>query len=121
MRTNQTRCRFALFALIGLASGCAPALSAGQQPKPESGADWRKAEAGILDGDFALIRRTETARDGEIVVALVRGEEATLKYLRREDGKIRLDPANSAYDPQFYNPAEVQVQGKLAGLLRRYH
>lgn len=78
-------------------------------------------EAGILDGDFALIRRTETARDGEIVVALVRGEEATLKYLRREGGKIRLDPANSAYDPQFYNPAEVQVQGKLAGLLRRYH
>lgn len=78
-------------------------------------------EAGILDGDFALIRRTETARDGEIVVALVRGEEATLKYLRHEGGKIRLDPANSAYDPQFYSPAEVQVQGKLAGLLRRYH
>ena len=78
-------------------------------------------EAGILDGDFALIRRTDTARDGEIVVALVRGEEATLKYLRRENGMVRLDPANSAYDPQFYSPAEVQVQGKLAGLLRRYH
>lgn len=78
-------------------------------------------EAGILDGDFALIRRTDTARDGEIVVALVRGEEATLKYLRREDGLVRLDPANSAYDPQFYNPGDVQVQGKLAGLLRRYH
>ena len=78
-------------------------------------------EAGILDGDYALIRRTDTARDGEIVVALVRGEEATLKYLRREEGMIRLDPANSAYDPQFYSPGEVQVQGKLAGLLRRYH
>ena len=78
-------------------------------------------EAGILDGDYALIRRTDVARDGEIVVALVRGEEATLKYLRREDGMIRLDPANSAYQPQFYQPAEVQVQGKLAGLLRRYH
>jgi repressor LexA len=78
-------------------------------------------EAGILDGDFALIRRTDTARDGEIVVALVRGEEATLKYLRREEGMVRLDPANSAYDPQFYNPGDVQVQGKLAGLLRRYH
>lgn len=78
-------------------------------------------EAGILDGDFALIRRTDTARDGEIVVALVRGEEATLKYLRREGGMVRLDPANSAYDPQFYAPGEVQVQGKLAGLLRRYH
>ena len=78
-------------------------------------------EAGIFDGDFALIRRTETARDGEIVVALVRGEEATLKYLRREDGMVRLDTANSAYDSQFYAPGEVQVQGKLAGLLRRYH
>ena len=78
-------------------------------------------EAGILDGDLALIRRTEVARDGEIVVALVRGEEATLKYLRREKGMVRLDPANAAYDPQFYAPGEVQVQGKLAGLLRRYH
>ena len=78
-------------------------------------------EAGILDGDYALVRRTETARDGEIVVALVRGEEATLKYLRRENGMVRLDPANGAYEPQFYRPGEVQVQGKLAGLLRRYH
>ncbi len=78
-------------------------------------------EAGILDGDFALIRRTGTARDGEIVVALVRGEEATLKYLRHEKGLIRLDPANSAYEPQIYRDGEVEVQGKLAGLLRRYH
>lgn len=78
-------------------------------------------EAGILDGDFALVRRTDTARDGEIVVALVRGEEATLKYLRRENGMVRLDPANSAYEPQIYRPDEVVVQGKLAGLLRRYH
>jgi len=78
-------------------------------------------EAGILDGDYALVKRTETARDGEIVVALVRDEEATLKYLRHENGMIRLDPANGAYDPQIYRPDEVQVQGKLAGLLRRYH
>ena len=78
-------------------------------------------EAGILDGDYALVRRTNTARDGEIVVALIRGEEATLKYLRREAGMIRLDPANGAYDPQIYKPGEVEVQGKLAGLLRRYH
>lgn len=78
-------------------------------------------DAGILDGDYALVKRTDSARDGEIVVALVRGEEATLKYLRRENGKIRLDPANSAYDPQFFDPAEVVVQGKLAGLLRQYH
>jgi repressor LexA len=78
-------------------------------------------EAGILDGDYALIRKANTARDGEIVVALVRGEEATLKYLRREGQKIRLDPANGSYEPQYYAPHEVEVQGKLAGLLRRYH
>ena len=78
-------------------------------------------EAGILDGDYALVRRTNTARDGEIVVALIRGEEATLKYLRREQGMIRLDPANGAYEPQVYPAHEVEVQGKLAGLLRRYH
>ena len=78
-------------------------------------------EAGILDGDFALIRRTSTARDGEIVVALVRGEEATLKYLHHDKGSIRLDPANAAYEPQVYRDGEVVVQGKLAGLLRRYH
>ena len=78
-------------------------------------------EAGIFDGDYALVRRTDTARDGEIVVALVRGEEATLKYLRRINGMVQLDPANSAYEPQIYDPSEVQVQGRLAGLLRRYH
>lgn len=78
-------------------------------------------EAGIFDGDYALVRRTDVARDGEIVVALVRGEEATLKYLRRQDGMVRLDPANASYDAQVYRPDEVQVQGKLAGLLRRYH
>jgi repressor LexA len=78
-------------------------------------------EAGILDGDFALVKKTDSARDGEIVVALVRDEDATLKYLRRENGMVRLDPANGAYDPQVYRPDEVKVQGKLAGLLRRYH
>ncbi len=78
-------------------------------------------EAGILDGDYALVRRVDTARDGEIVVALIRGEEATLKYLRRENGMVRLDPANGAYQPQLYRAGEVEIQGKLAGLLRRYH
>lgn len=78
-------------------------------------------EAGIFDGDFALVKRTDTARDGEIVVALVRNEEATLKYLRRENGMVRLDPANGAYEPQIYRPDEVVVQGRLSGLLRRYH
>jgi repressor LexA len=78
-------------------------------------------EAGIFDGDYALVQQTQTARDGEIVVALIRGEEATLKYLRRENGTVRLDPANSAYEPQIYDPREVEIQGRLAGLLRRYH
>jgi repressor LexA len=77
-------------------------------------------EAGILDGDYALIRRTETARDGEIVVALVEESEATLKYFRREGQMIRLDPANHAYSPQRYQSGQVRVQGRLAGLLRRY-
>ena len=95
-------------------------LGAGEHYALEVSGD-SMVDAGILDGDYALIRRTDTARDGEIVVALVRGEEATLKYLRREDGMVRLDPANAAYEPQVYRPGEVQVQGKLAGLLRRYH
>jgi len=78
-------------------------------------------EAGIFDGDFALVKRTDTARDGEIVVALVDNEEATLKYLRKDAGRVVLDPANGAYEAQVYEPHRVRVQGKLAGLLRRYH
>jgi len=77
-------------------------------------------DEGILDGDYALIRRQETARDGEIVVALINDEEATLKTFRREGQMIRLDPANRMYDPQRYRPDQVTIQGRLAGLLRRY-
>ena len=77
-------------------------------------------EAGILDGDYALVRKVDVAREGEIVVALVEDHEATLKYFRREGSMVRLDPANRAYEPQRYNPAQVQIQGRLAGLLRRY-
>jgi repressor LexA len=77
-------------------------------------------EEGILDGDYALIRKTDTARDGEIVVALVNNEEATLKTFRREGQMIRLDPANRRYDPQRYRPEQVVIQGRLSGLLRRY-
>jgi repressor LexA len=95
-------------------------LGAGEHYALEVSGD-SMVEAGILDGDYALIRKTQTARDGEIVVALVRGEEATLKYLRHEGQKVRLDPANSSYDPQYYDANEVEVQGRLAGLLRRYH
>lgn len=78
-------------------------------------------EAGILDGDFALIQRTDVAREGQIVVALIDEAEATLKYFRREGSRVRLDPANSAYEPQIYDPRQVRIQGKLAGLLRRYN
>ncbi len=77
-------------------------------------------EVGILDGDYALIRRADVARDGEIVVALINNEEATLKTFRREGSMIRLDPANRNYDAQRYRPDQVAIQGKLAGLLRRY-
>jgi repressor LexA len=77
-------------------------------------------EAGILDGDYALVRKADTARDGEIVVALVDEAEATLKFFRREGSMVRLDPANRAYDPQRYKPNQIRIQGKLAGLLRRY-
>ena len=77
-------------------------------------------DEGILDGDFALIRKVDTARDGEIVVALIDDEEATLKTFRREGSMIRLDPANRSYEAQRYDPARVRIQGRLAGLIRRY-
>ncbi|MGP1353196.1 MAG: transcriptional repressor LexA [Parasphingopyxis sp.] len=77
-------------------------------------------EEGILDGDYALIRKADTAREGEIVVALIDQNEATLKTFRREGSMIRLDPANRNYEPQRYAPEQVAIQGTLAGLLRRY-
>jgi repressor LexA len=77
-------------------------------------------EAGILSGDYALIRKTDVARDGEIVVALIDDNEATLKYFRKDGPQVRLDPANAAHSPQLYKADQVRVQGRLAGLLRRY-
>lgn len=77
-------------------------------------------EEGILDGDFALIRKVDTARDGEIVVALIDEAEATLKTFRREGQMVRLDPANRHYEAQRYRPEQVTIQGRLAGLIRRY-
>ena len=77
-------------------------------------------EEGILDGDFALIRKVDVAREGEIVVALIDEEQATLKTFRREGQMIRLDPANRMYEPQRYRPEQVRIQGRLAGLIRRY-
>ena len=76
--------------------------------------------AGILDGDQVVIRRTATANSGEIVVALV-GEEATLKRLRKKGASIALEAANPAYETRIFGPDQVQVQGKLVGLIRRYH
>ena len=77
-------------------------------------------DAGILDGDYALVRRCDTARDGDIVVALVDGSDATLKILKHAKGMVELEPANTMYATQRYLPSRVRVQGKLAGLLRRY-
>ena len=78
-------------------------------------------EAGILDGDYALVEQAATASEGDIVVALIDGQDATLKYFRREGGKVRLDPANATHAPQYYEAKRVRIQGRLAGLLRRYH
>ena len=94
-------------------------LGAGEHYALEVSGD-SMVDEGILDGDFALIRRADVARDGEIVVALVNNEEATLKTFRPEGNMIRLDPANRNYEPQRYRPDQVQIQGKLAGLIRRY-
>jgi repressor LexA len=77
--------------------------------------------AGILDGDFVVIRRTDSANSGDIVVALVMGEEATLKRLRRKGASIALEAANPAYETRIFGPDQVAVQGKLVGLIRRYH
>ncbi|MDI1280653.1 MAG: repressor LexA [Brevundimonas sp.] len=78
-------------------------------------------EAGILDGDLVIIKSTDTASSGEIVVALVEGEEATLKRLRKKGQSIALEPANRAYETRIFGPDQVEVQGKLVGLIRRYH
>ena len=94
-------------------------LGAGEHYALEVSGD-SMVDEGILDGDFALIRKVDTARDGEIVVALIDNEEATLKTFRREGSMVRLDPANRNYEPQRYDPRRVQIQGKLAGLIRRY-
>jgi repressor LexA len=77
-------------------------------------------EAGILDGDTVLIRRTETARNGDIVVALVDDEEATLKRMRRKGDSVALEAANPSYETRIFGPDRVRVQGTLVGLIRKY-
>ncbi len=108
-------------ALQGTESFAVPAalLGPGEHYALEVAGD-SMVEEGILDGDFALIRKVDSARDGEIVVALIDNEEATLKTYRREGRMIRLDPANSRYETQRYDESRVKIQGRLAGLIRRY-
>jgi len=77
-------------------------------------------DAGIFDGDTVLIRKGETAINGDIVVALVDDEEATLKRLRKKGDSIALEAANPAYETRIFGPDRVRVQGKLIGLLRKY-
>ena len=77
-------------------------------------------DAGILDGDIALIKRTDAADTGDIVVALIDEEEATLKRFRRRGASIALEPANTAYEVRILPPNRVRIQGKLVGLFRRY-
>ena len=77
-------------------------------------------EAGIFDGDTVIIKRSDSATPGEIVVALVDDEEATLKRFRRKGDSIALEAANPAYETRIFGPDRVRVQGKLVGLIRRY-
>lgn len=78
-------------------------------------------EAGIFDGDTVIIRNGNTANPGDIVVALVDDEEATLKRFRRKGASIALEAANPAYETRIFGPDRVKIQGKLVGLIRRYH
>src|SRR4051812_29796317 len=77
-------------------------------------------EAGIYDGDFAVIQRCEDAENGAIVVALVDDKEGTLKRLRRRGASIALEPANASYEIRIFGPPQVKIQGRLVGLIRRY-
>jgi repressor LexA len=77
-------------------------------------------EAGIFEGDTVLIRKTDTADTGDIVVALVDEEEATLKRLRRKGASIALEAANPSYETRIFGPDRVRIQGRLVGLIRRY-
>ena len=77
-------------------------------------------DAGILEGDTIIVRKCDDASNGEIVVALVDEEEATLKRLRRRGNSIALEAANPAYETRIFGPDRVRVQGRLVGLIRRY-
>jgi repressor LexA len=78
-------------------------------------------EAGILNGDIAIIKSSDSAESGEIVVALIDDAEATLKRLRKKGASIALEPANAAYETRIFGPDRVKIQGRLAGIYRRYN
>jgi repressor LexA len=77
-------------------------------------------EAGIFEGDIVVVRRQDTADNGDIVVALIDGNEATLKRLRRKGGAIALEAANPSYGTRLYRTDQVQIQGRMVGLIRTY-
>lgn len=78
-------------------------------------------EAGILDGDVVVIRQGDVAESGAIVVALIDENEVTLKRLRQRGNSVALEPANAAYETRIFGPGRVRVQGRLVGLIRKYH
>ncbi|MFT5539598.1 MAG: repressor LexA [Alphaproteobacteria bacterium] len=79
-------------------------------------------DAGILDGDIAIIKQSDTADNGAIVVAMIEEDnEVTLKRLRRKGQSIALEPANAAYETRIFGPDQVKVQGQLVGIMRKYH
>ena len=77
-------------------------------------------DAGIHDGDTVIIRESEQALNGDIVVALVDGHEATLKKFKRESGRVALEAANPQYETRYFTNNQVRIQGKLSGLIRKY-
>lgn len=78
-------------------------------------------DAGIRDGDVVVIQRSETAENGEIVVAMIDDEEVTLKRLRRKGATVALEPANPDYETRIFGPSRIKVQGRLVSLMRTYH
>jgi len=104
---------------VGRVSAPEDLLSAGEHFALEVKGD-SMIGAGILDGDVVMIKRTDTADSGDIVVALVDNEEATLKRLRKRGNSIALEAANPAYETRIFGPDRVRIQGKLVAMVRRY-
>ena len=76
-------------------------------------------DAGILDGDTIILKRQDTANTGDIIVALIDDEEATLKRLRRKGASVALEAANPAYETRIFGPDRIRIQGRLTGLMRK--